>query len=127
MSNPFVHVELNSTNLGKAQAFYGKLFDWKTQDMPLPDGKYTTIDVGKGTGGGMMEQHMGSESAWLPYVEVEDVKAYTERVRALGGTVLKDVSEVPEMGWFSIISDPTGAKLGLWQTKETSQPRTRTM
>jgi predicted enzyme related to lactoylglutathione lyase len=28
---------------------------------------------------------------------------------------MKDVSEVPDMGWFSIILDPTGAALGLWQ------------
>jgi len=34
----------------------------------------------------------------------------------LGAQVLKDVTEVPQMGWFSIITDPTGAALGLWQT-----------
>jgi predicted enzyme related to lactoylglutathione lyase len=30
---------------------------------------------------------------------------------------MKDVTEVKEMGWFSIITDPTGAALGLWQSK----------
>jgi predicted enzyme related to lactoylglutathione lyase len=29
--------------------------------------------------------------------------------------VMKDVTEVPGMGWFSIIIDPTGAALGLWK------------
>ena len=29
---------------------------------------------------------------------------------------MKDVTEVPDMGWFSIIQDPTGAILGLWKT-----------
>ena len=29
---------------------------------------------------------------------------------------VKDVTEVPQMGWFSVIADPTGAVLGLWQT-----------
>jgi predicted enzyme related to lactoylglutathione lyase len=116
MSNPFVHVELNSTNLGKAQAFYGKLFDWKTQETSMPDGKYTTIDPGKGTGGGMMAQHIpGESSAWLPYVEVDDVKIATSKAQSLGGTILKDVTVVPDMGIFSIITDPTGANLGLWQ------------
>ncbi len=28
---------------------------------------------------------------------------------------MKDVTEVPGMGWFSIILDPTGAALGLWK------------
>ena len=30
---------------------------------------------------------------------------------------MKDVTEVMGMGWLSIIVDPTGAMLGLWQTK----------
>lgn len=118
MANPFVHVELNTTDLGKAKAFYGALFDWKTQDMPMPQGSYTLIDVGGGTGGGMMAQPMpGAPSAWLPYVEVSDIDAATEKARSLGATVCKEVTEVKDMGWFSIITDPTGAMLGLWKTK----------
>ena len=58
MANPFVHVELNTTDLGKAKTFYKALFDWKLQDMPMPQGTYTLIEVGEGTGGGMMKQLM---------------------------------------------------------------------
>jgi predicted enzyme related to lactoylglutathione lyase len=29
MANPFVHVELHTTDTAKAKAFYGKLFSWK--------------------------------------------------------------------------------------------------
>jgi hypothetical protein len=29
---------------------------------------------------------------------------------------VKDVTEVPQMGWFSVIVDPTGAALALWQS-----------
>ncbi len=54
MANPFVHVELNTTDLRKAKAFYGKLFDWKLSDVPMPDGTYTMIDGGDGTGGGIL-------------------------------------------------------------------------
>ena len=32
--NPFCHVELNTTDLKKAKDFYGKLFDWKLEDIP---------------------------------------------------------------------------------------------
>ena len=118
MANPFVHLELNTTDLEKAKAFYSQLFDWKTQDMPMPQGTYTLIDVGGGTGGGMMAQPMpGAPSAWLPYVEVGDIEASTEKARSLGATVCKEVTEVTDMGWLSIITDPTGAMLGLWKTK----------
>src|SRR5262249_35211937 len=55
MGNPFVHVEPMSTDVAKARAFYGKLFDWKLEAMPMPDGAYTMIKVGDGTGGGLMK------------------------------------------------------------------------
>ena len=32
MSNPFVHVELMSTDVDKAKSFYGGLFDWKLEE-----------------------------------------------------------------------------------------------
>jgi predicted enzyme related to lactoylglutathione lyase len=36
MTNPFVHVELNSPDPEKAKAFYGKLFQWELDDMKAP-------------------------------------------------------------------------------------------
>ena len=119
MANPFVHVELMSTDVNRSKEFYGKLFDWKMQDMANPaTGTYTLINVGEGTGGGMMKNPMpGAPSSWMDYVLVDDVKAATSKAKSLGANVMKDVNEVPNMGWFSIITDPTGAMLGLWQAK----------
>lgn len=118
MANSFVHVELNTTDVDKAKTFYSQLFAWKLEDMPMgPDMVYTSIRPESGVGGGMMKQMIpGAPSSWLAYVLVDDVKASTAKVAALGGKVMKDVTEVPGMGWFSIIVDPTGAPLGLWQT-----------
>jgi len=122
MPNPFVHIELNSTDPAKAKAFYDQLFDWEMKDMPLPGSSpdaneiYTTINVGGGTGGGIMRQMMpNAPSAWLAYALVKDLRAATDKAAALGATIIKDVSEVPGMGYLSIIKDPTGAFLGLWQ------------
>jgi uncharacterized protein len=119
MPNPFVHVELNTTDVAKAREFYGKLFEWKLEDVPMDKGgPYTMINVGEGTGGGLMKQpRPGAPSSWLAYVLVDDVRAATEKARALGATIAKDVTEVPGAGWFSLIVDPTGAALGLWKSK----------
>jgi uncharacterized protein len=119
MGNPFVHVELMTTDVGKAKTFYGKLFDWKLEDMPMSDMTYTLIRVGEGTGGGLMKNPMpGAPSSWLAYVLVDDVKAATAKARSLGASVMKDVTEVDGIGSFSLITDPTGAMLGLWQPKK---------
>ena len=116
MANPFVHVELNTTDVGKAKDFYGKLFDWKLEDAPMPQGTYTLINVGQGTGGGMVKQTVpGAPSAWLPYVVVDDIDASTKKAKSLGAKVVVDITEVPKMGWLSIINDPTGATLGFWK------------
>ena len=120
MANPFVHVELATTDIGKAKNFYGKLFDWTLEDMKMSDGMtYTLVKVGDGTGGGMMQHPMsGAPSMWMAYVLVDDVKAATKKAKDLGAQVMRDVTPVEEMGWFSIIVDPTGAHLGLWQAKQ---------
>jgi len=116
MPNPFCHVELNTTDVNKAKAFYTKLFDWKLED--IPDGSYTMIGVGNGTGGGLMKNPIpGAPSFWLAYVLVDDIAAATKKAKSLGATVMKDITEVMGAGWLSIIADPTGAHLGLWKPK----------
>jgi len=116
MANAFVHVELSTTDVSKAKAFYGKLFQWTLEDVPMEGGSYTLIKVGEGTGGGIMQQMVpGAPSAWLAYVEVDDIAAATKQAKSLGATVMRDVTEVMGAGWLSIIVDPTGAVLGLWK------------
>ncbi len=118
MANAFVHSELNTTDVDKAKAFYGKLFDWKLEDVPMEGMVYTMIGVGEGVGGGMMKQMIpGAPSAWMPYVGVDDIHAATKKAKSLGATILRDVTEVKDMGWLSIFTDPTGAMIGLWQTR----------
>lgn len=125
MTNPFIHVELNSPDPAKAKTFYGKLFQWKLEDMPntpVPDGSYTVIKVGEGTGGGIMKQVPNGPAGWIPYVLVDDLRASTDKARSLGGEVMKDITEVPDTGWFSIIQDPTGSILGLWKHNPKMMP-----
>jgi predicted enzyme related to lactoylglutathione lyase len=120
MANPFVHVELNTSDPNKAKAFYSKLFQWQLEDLPssaVPDGPYTMIKVGEGTGGGIMKQVPGGPSGWLAYVLVDDINATTQKAKSLGGNIMKQPVEVMGMGWLSFIQDPTGAVLGLWQSK----------
>jgi predicted enzyme related to lactoylglutathione lyase len=122
MANPFVHAELNTTDVEKSKNFYGELFDWKYEEIPGAEGlHYTSIGVGEnkyGVGGGMLKQRMpGAGSAWMPYVLVDDIEAATRKAEKLGAKILKDVTDVADMGSLSIFQDPTGAIIGLWQTK----------
>ena len=114
MANPFVHVELMTTDVARAKAFYTGLFDWQLEEIPGMD--YTLIKVGEGTGGGMMKTvQPDAPSCWTAYVLVDDAAVATEKARTLGATICKEVTEIPGIGWFSVITDPTGATLALWQ------------
>ena len=116
MANPFVHIELVTQDLEKSKKFYTGMFDWKLEEIPGAD--YTLINVGEGTGGGMMKKpHPDIPDNWLPYIMVDDVAAASEKAKSIGATIAKVVTEVPDMGWFSVIIDPTGAAFGLWQPK----------
>src|SRR5580700_4199897 len=119
MPNPFVHVELATTDVAKAKNFYGKLFSWTLEDLPMGGAEaYTMIKVGEGTGGGIMKHPVpGAPSAWLAYVLVDDVAASTKKAKSLGATVMKDVTEIMGVGSFSVLIDPTGAALALFQPK----------
>jgi hypothetical protein len=117
MANPFVHVELTTHDLPKAKEFYSALFGWQLQDMPMVGGRnYTMINVGEGTGGGMMTApDPGIPPHWLPYVAVDDLAASTQRAKDLGATMIMENIPVADYGRFTILKDPTGAVIAMWQ------------
>ena len=115
MAGEFVHMELNTPELEKSKAFYGGLFGWEFQDIPMGDGTiYSMFKPANGPGGGLMTVP-DAPMRWLSYIGVEDIKASTAKARELGATVWIANVEVMGRGWFSILEDPTGAAIALWQ------------
>ncbi len=111
-----VHLELHTANLSRACAFYGELLGWRTERLRCVDGAYQSIDLGApGIEGGIVE-HEVEPALWLPYVEVLDVSAATDRARSLGAEVRLEPREGPA-GWRSIISTTAGADIALWTQK----------
>jgi uncharacterized protein len=115
MSNPFVHLELCTGDTAKAKDFYSKLFGWEFTDNNMgPDMVYSTFKPSSGPGGGLFSMP-GMPTFWLAYVGVEDIKAATEKAKSLGATVHKGPDEIPTVGWFTVLADPTGATIALFQ------------
>jgi uncharacterized protein len=119
MPNAFVHIELNTTDPAQAKEFYSQVFDWNLEDVPMGEhGTYTLIKPGKDPNGGMMKHPMpGAPSSWLIYVGVDDIHASTKKAVSHGAKLLKDVTEIPGVGQFSILMDPTGAAFAMFQPK----------
>jgi len=115
MANPFVHLELATPDLAKAKAFYGELVGWKFDDQHMgPDMIYSTFKPDSGPGGGAYSMP-GTPPGWLAYIGVDDIDESTEKAKALGAAIIRDVTEIPHVGWMSILTDPTGAAIALFE------------
>ena len=115
-SNPVVHLELHTSDLQRARAFYSDLCRWRPEEIDAGECSYVALDLGP-VGGGAVE--CGTpRPLWLPYVEVPEIATATERARRLGGSILLEPREGPG-GWRSVVSVPDGAEIALWQSKGT--------
>jgi uncharacterized protein len=119
MINKFCHIELTTGDVTAANEFYGSLFDWKLEDMPMGDDAYTMINTGEEPGGGIMATPApGVPTAWMVYVQVEDVAQAVAKAKELGGEVQMDKTPIPNMGFFAMIADPTGGVIGVWESEK---------
>jgi len=114
MSNPFVHLELCTPDTAKAKEFYTELFGWAFTDNDMGGMIYSTFKPSSGPGGGLFSMP-GMPTFWLAYVGVEDINTATDKAKSLGATIHKGPMEIPHIGWMTILADPTGATIALFQ------------
>ena len=79
---------------------------------------YTMFQNGGGTDvGGCMQLMEGMQAPphWLVYIGTDDVDATTARAKELGATVHVEPADIPNIGRFSVLQDPTGAAFGLFK------------
>ena len=109
--------ELASKDLEAAKKFYGELLGWKLEGSQSAGMNYTEIVVGGKHLGGMFQitEECGPDmtSHWRSYVAVDDVDAAAKRAEELGGQVVFQPTDIPNVGRFCVISDPTGATISL--------------
>ena len=111
-----VHLELHTHDLSGASAFYDGLLRWRTEQIAVRGGCYQALTLGGGLDGGIVECG-AARPMWLPYVEVEEIEAMTERGRRLGASVLLEPREGPA-GWRSVLATSEGGEIALWQPKQ---------
>lgn len=119
----FCWYELATTNQEAAKKFYGGLFGWTADDYPMgPHGYYTTFQLrGKKVGACytmMPEQtQQGVPPHWGTYV-AGNADELAARTKSLGGSVLVEPMDVYDFGRMTVLRDPTGAVISVWQPKQ---------
>ncbi len=113
-------MDLATTDLDKAKAFYRAVFGWEYFDTGEDFGHYNFAMVqGRNAAGiGQMPPGYPMPSAWTIYFATDDLGADLERVKALGGQVVADIMDIGTSGRMAICADPTGAVFGLWEANE---------
>ncbi len=112
---PVVHLELHTGELPAARALYAELCGWAPRRLETAGGAYEWLAMGRGLAGGIV-QCAAPRPVWLPYVEVADVAAATDRARRLGATVLLEPRAGPA-GRRSVVASPAGGELAFWQPR----------
>lgn len=107
--------ELMTTDIDGAKSFYSALFNWELEEIQS-DMPYTMATVDGQQVAGLMQnppEANGMPANWGGYVTVDNVEASAKLAVSLGGKVLMEARDIPNVGRFCVICDPQGAMLSL--------------
>lgn len=109
--------DLWTSDVSASRHFYRELFGWEALE-PNPDlgGYFNFARQGQWTAGAMGD--MGdakADNTWKPYLATEDIAGTVQAAVAAGAQIRVPDMPVSDLGIQAVVSDPTGATLGLWQ------------
>jgi len=109
-------VECATSDAAAAKAFYGELFGWTYDDRPIGGG--AVYSMARLDGEDVAAVYASEQAPhWNSYVTVESAEAAAERARAAGGDVAAEPFDVMDAGRMSVIADPAGAALCVWEPR----------
>jgi uncharacterized protein len=113
--HPIVHVDIPAQDPPALSRFYADLFGWQVQSLQTL--AYTRFQAPGGVTGGFVGlggplQHRTGEL--VVYVGSNDIASDVQKAIELGGKVVVPKTEIPQTGWFAILEDPAGNRLGLF-------------
>jgi len=114
-------VDLATTDEAGATKFYGDLFGWTEEAMPMgPDQYYHMFSLKGSTVAGMykISPEMGNHPPyWATYITVSNADEAGQRAVAAGGKLVMEAMDVFDAGRMVGIQDPQEAFVNLWQAK----------
>jgi predicted enzyme related to lactoylglutathione lyase len=117
----FAWLEIGTTDRKAAKNFYSILFGWASEDRAMgPDMTYTIFKIGGDDVAGayqlMKEQlDMHVPPHWMLYVSVVNADESAAKAVKLGAKQIVAPSDIPDVGRFAVIQDPTGAFISIFQ------------
>lgn len=118
MAHPIVHIEIPASNTSAAANFYKEVFDWKVEVDDVYH--YAMFAAEGGPGGGFVGLEGDGPMQYKPdrllvYIGTDDIDASLASVEAHGGKTVVPNTQIPNIGWFAIFTDPTGNQVALFK------------
>jgi predicted enzyme related to lactoylglutathione lyase len=112
--------ELVTDDVAAAGGFYADLFGWGRNESDMGGTSYTMFAQGESMVAGLFGRTPEMAEAnvpphWMPYFTVADIRSAVKKAEELGAAVVVPPTEVPGVGTFSTIQDPTGAHVSIIQ------------
>jgi predicted enzyme related to lactoylglutathione lyase len=110
-------VDLMTSDVDGARAFYTRVFGWTAED-PNPEfgGYFSFLNDGVPVAGCMTNMAgEGVPDLWEVYLATDDVEATTARATEHGGQEIVAPTQVGDLGKMAMILDAGGAPIGIWQ------------
>jgi uncharacterized protein len=113
-------IDLTTSDIDRAQEFYGTVFGWTFESAGPDYGGYINAAKDGRPVAGLMANNPDWQAPdnWATYFHTADIHATAAAVTAAGGTGCLDPMEVPAKGVMAQAIDPSGAFFGLWQPLE---------
>jgi hypothetical protein len=107
------HIEIPSSDLVQTKDFFNKVFGWEFK--PFGNG-YMLFNNHKGIMVGIRQVHkVNSGDTTVFHINVTDIDSTLNIIKSNGGSIFKEKSIIPAMGWYALFKDPQGNIIGLYQ------------
>jgi uncharacterized protein len=113
-------LDLYSSGTDSAKDFYGQLFGWTTFDPGAEYGGYFIFQKdGKAVAGCMHNDGtQGFPDSWTVYLNTDDADRIAADAPSHGGKTLMEPMDITQNGRMTMVSDPGGATVGVWQPRD---------
>lgn len=123
MSGTPCWIDLMVPDQQAALDFYRDLFGWQGEVGPPETGGYSVCTLkGKPVAGIMRASNPDGTvpdpmppTVWTTYLATDGIDSTLKAVTDAGGSVMMGPMDVMDLGRMAVITDPTGAVVGLWQ------------
>jgi predicted enzyme related to lactoylglutathione lyase len=101
--------DLQSSDPERSKDFYTALLGWEIVRAPMGEFTYDMISLNGVPFGGIVDALPGVPDHWMSYIGTPDADAAAAKAVDLGGRIIAPPTDIPDVGRFAVLQDPTGA------------------